>query len=149
MADPNTKWIEGVEDEYGLPFEQILRDAVEMAPQIHQTQREFADELGVHAGTIYRYLRRYGLRWPTKGVRVPPEEGDSPWASIYVTYRGVRKPLRRWADELGIPYPTVYGRIRRGWDPVDAITKPQETPQERGERGKKNLKPGWKGYRRG
>lgn len=143
-------WVVQAEEDYGQPIEEILREAVAMASEIQQTQREFAEEVGVHPSTIYTHLRKLGLRWPL-GIKSPATVADdhSPWARIYITHRGVRKSLTGWAKETGVPYSTLYRRIRDGWDPVEAITKPQISSSEMGRRNKHLLQPGWKGYRRG
>lgn len=49
-----------------------------------------------------------------------------------ITYKGVTKSIKDWADEIGMPRPTLYDRINRnGWSIEEAI----ETPL--GERRKK------------
>lgn len=142
------QWALDLEEEYGMPIEEILRAAVEQAKDVGQTQASFAEECGVHPGTIYTALRRYGLSWPY-GIKSIDIERESPWASLYITYRGVRKPAVRWADELGVPRSRLYYRLKHGWDPVQALTKPPESREEKIKKGRGNLIPGWKGYRRG
>lgn len=71
--------------------------------------------------------------------RIDPAGGYSPdncrWATMRtqqrnrrnnrrVTLNGVTKLLVEWAEELGIPYQTLYGRIyRRGWPVERALSK--------------------------
>jgi hypothetical protein len=43
---------------------------------------------------------------------------------IYVTMDGRTACLAAWTRERGIPYGTVRGRIRNGWDAVDALLTP-------------------------
>ena len=40
---------------------------------------------------------------------------------ILVSIDGEVKSLRTWCTELGINYGTVHARVRRGWDPNEAI----------------------------
>lgn len=42
-----------------------------------------------------------------------------------ITYKGKTQSIRAWADELQIPWPTLYDRINRnGWSVEDAIEIP-------------------------
>lgn len=42
-----------------------------------------------------------------------------------VTYKGETKSIREWAEEIGMPWPTLYDRINRnGWTVEDAIETP-------------------------
>lgn len=42
-----------------------------------------------------------------------------------LTYNGETKSIREWADELGMPWPTLYDRVNRnGWSVEDAIEIP-------------------------
>lgn len=143
----NQGWISALEAEYDMPLKDILEGAVEQAKDVGQTQASFAEECGVHPGTIYVALRKYGLRWPY-GIKPSVTETSSPWAKLYITYRGITKPAVRWADELGVPRTRVYYRLSKGWDPVDALTRPPESREEKIKKGRGNLIPGWKGYRR-
>lgn len=43
-----------------------------------------------------------------------------------ITFEGVTKTLKQWADYFGISDRTVRDRLRRGWDPVRAITTPPD-----------------------
>ncbi len=42
--------------------------------------------------------------------------------SILVTYNDETHPIKWWANKIGIPYNTLYGRITRGWDIKRALT---------------------------
>ncbi len=142
------QWAQDLEEEYDMPIEEILRSAVDQAKEVGQTQASFAEECGVHPGTVRNALRRYGLRWPY-GIKSIDLARESPWARLYITYRGRRQTLTSWADELGVPKSRLYYRIKHGWDPVKALTKPPESREEKIKKGAGNLTPGWKGYRRG
>lgn len=42
-----------------------------------------------------------------------------------LTYKGETKSIREWADELEMPWPTLYDRVNRnGWSVEDAIETP-------------------------
>jgi len=43
--------------------------------------------------------------------------------SIKITIDGTSKLVIEWARELGIKVSVVQGRLRRGWTPIDALTK--------------------------
>jgi hypothetical protein len=44
--------------------------------------------------------------------------------NINITAFGKTQVAMDWAVELGIPHSRIYYRIKHGWDPVDAITRP-------------------------
>jgi hypothetical protein len=45
-------------------------------------------------------------------------------ANVVISYKGERKTLAEWADDVGIKYHTLYGRlITHGWSPRRAFTK--------------------------
>ncbi len=44
----------------------------------------------------------------------------------YITYRGVTKPLYKWAKTLGISYRTLRRRFNLGWSIEKAFTTPVE-----------------------
>ena len=41
-----------------------------------------------------------------------------------LTYNEITQPLAAWAEEFGIQYDTLHGRIERNWEPSQAFTKP-------------------------
>lgn len=41
-----------------------------------------------------------------------------------ITYEGRTLSVARWADELGMPYTTLYGRLTAGWDLEKALFYP-------------------------
>ena len=52
-----------------------------------------------------------------------------------LTYKGQTKSIREWAEELNMPWPTLYDRVNRnGWSVKDAIEIPL------GQRRKKEVK---------
>jgi hypothetical protein len=44
--------------------------------------------------------------------------------TIYIEFRGVRKPLIDWCELLGKPYDTVIQRIKTGWSHEEALSTP-------------------------
>ena len=45
--------------------------------------------------------------------------------TVYLEFDGERKPLIQWADEIGIDYQTLYGRVfHKGWNVEKALTTP-------------------------
>jgi len=41
--------------------------------------------------------------------------------TVYVTYNGVKKPLKTWAEEIGISYETLRSRRIKGWTDKEII----------------------------
>lgn len=52
--------------------------------------------------------------------------GKSPLAKL-ITANGVTDSIAGWARRLGVDRGVVRGRLRRGWDPVRAVTEPNGT----------------------
>ncbi len=44
--------------------------------------------------------------------------------TVFVTYKGKRKCLMDWCNELNLCYDTIHERIKKGWTVEDAFEKP-------------------------
>jgi len=44
--------------------------------------------------------------------------------SHYITYMGITKTMKQWADELGMPYQNLFSRIKLGWSTDEALSIP-------------------------
>lgn len=94
----------------------------------HLDIRALAQEAGVSRTTIYNRLNR---GWPIDKVKLPrqvpgqtPGEERPRTAATRHEYFAFGKPVREWAKELGWRAETVYGRIKRGMSPEQAVTTP-------------------------
>lgn len=76
-----------------------------------------AADFGISEGTVSHYVR---------GVPRKPKTA--------VTVDGVTRTISEWADALGLNRATLWKRLRRGWPPPVACTRPnsQHTPLMRG-----------------
>lgn len=60
----------------------------------------------------------------------PLQVGRNQRPNIKLTYLRKTKSLRDWAEEYGIPYGTIYDRVRRGWKPSEILEiKPRAYPR--------------------
>jgi hypothetical protein len=41
-------------------------------------------------------------------------------------YGGKKMSIHAWARELGVPYPTIQDRLRRGWSVARALGTPRK-----------------------
>lgn len=57
--------------------------------------------------------------WATTAVQSRNKRNN-----IFITIDGIKLIAADWADKMGIPRPTVYDRLRNGWDPQAAILTP-------------------------
>lgn len=57
-------------------------------------------------------------RWATRS-----EQARNRRSSLLITISGETLSLAEWVEKHGVPYNTVFRRIRRGWDPLIAVTK--------------------------
>ena len=63
-----------------------------------------------------------------KNTKAEPKRANKKLTEL--TYKGETKSIRAWAEELNMPWPTLYDRVNRnGWSVEDAI----ETPLDKGD----------------
>lgn len=58
-------------------------------------------------------------RWATR-----KEQCRNRRTSRFLSFRGEEKTLAEWCEITGLPVSTVHARIKSGWTPDDALTKP-------------------------
>lgn len=51
------------------------------------------------------------------------EQNNNRKDTIYLEYKGIKKPLRKWAEEIGIKPKTLWERIKKGWSTERALTE--------------------------
>jgi len=59
------------------------------------------------------------VRWATPKVQMRNRRN-----TVYLEYKGIRKPLYDWADELGVSPRVLSSRIRNGWTVERAVGTP-------------------------
>jgi len=71
------------------------------------------------------------MRWATR-----LEQARNKRNTIYAEIDGVIKPLAEWAEEYGIPYGNVIGRLHIGWSKENAVSIPVKViiPRKRAKR---------------
>ena len=62
-------------------------------------------------------------RWVSMTVQNRNKLSYTPRTAM-LTVDGVTKPIMTWAEEVGIPYKTLWRRLSVGWEPKKAITTP-------------------------
>lgn len=58
-------------------------------------------------------------RWITR-----KEQNNNMTSNVQLTHNGITHNLKEWSMITGISYPTLQGRIRRGWKTEDILFKP-------------------------
>lgn len=58
-------------------------------------------------------------RWVTQKV-----QNNNSRNCRFITYKGKKQSLKRWAEELGLNYNTLRSRLRIGWKPKKAFETP-------------------------
>ncbi len=53
---------------------------------------------------------------------LPYEQARNTRRTRNITFRGKTQCMKDWADELGINYDCLIGRLRRGWTPEEALS---------------------------
>lgn len=51
------------------------------------------------------------------------EQSSNTRVNHFLTYEGKTQTMKQWAEELGINYITLFGRIKKGWSVEKALTK--------------------------
>jgi hypothetical protein len=68
------------------------------------------------------------------------EPGNCRWATrkeqhmnrrntVYLEFNNQRKPLKQWAEELGLDHYLIRNRLKKGWSVEKALTEPVDTRQ--------------------
>jgi len=58
-------------------------------------------------------------RWITR-----KEQNNNMTSNVRLTHNGITHNLTEWSKITGISYPTLQGRVRRGWKTKDILFKP-------------------------
>lgn len=87
----------------------------------------YADNLTIERIDVNGDYSPHNCKWITS-----KQQHENTRKSIIVNIGGKKKPVGIWADEMGLKRSTVYGRIRKGMSPYEALTihSPSE-PMER------------------
>jgi len=62
------------------------------------------------------------VRWATQ-----KEQCNNKRNNVIIEYNGESKNIAEWVDIFGIDRSTFYDRVKRGWKPEDAISRPVNT----------------------
>jgi hypothetical protein len=87
-------------------FEKFYKDMGNRPSQNHTLERK-NNKLGYSKTNCY---------WAT-----PAEQALNRRSNLYLSYAGVCKTAKEWAQSRGINYVTLVSRKRRGWSDVEAI----------------------------
>lgn len=91
-------------------FSQFLEDVGRRPSPKHQLDRIDNDK-GYEPGNV---------RWTTS-----PVQARNRRSNIVIEYNGESMTLIEWTERLGLPYKTIYSRIKKlGWTPERAFTTP-------------------------
>jgi hypothetical protein len=126
-----------------LPFSVLTEDIVrEMRTRRGAGERviDIAKAYNVDRGTVSSAIS--GTTW--QHVEPIPEDKKKDILEnqyLLVTMNGETMPLRRWCSKLGVRYHSIHQRIRKGWDPIRALTTPIRHKRENGT-GSKRSSPG-------
>jgi len=84
---------------------------------------EWAEIAGVKYWTFYRRIKVYGMDPEEALEKASPERT---YKKHKLMVNGVTKTPAEWARETGINYTTIRARLKRGWSPEDAVTRPMK-----------------------
>jgi len=63
----------------------------------------------------------HNVRWAT-----PKEQARNTSSTRFLTVEGVTKPFTQWAEEVGITVQSLEYRLKNGWSPEDAVSRPPQ-----------------------
>lgn len=115
-------WAKRVEEEYGQPISDILRDAARTAPQTGYTSADIAREWGVPVSSMQYFCRKVGAIF-SRGVSARQKDAVAPLARrngvnacrYWVDVDGQRRTLNSECERLGVRYSNVrYAMDRHG-----------------------------------
>ncbi|WP_194838283.1 hypothetical protein [Nocardia sp. XZ_19_369] len=86
-----------------------------------RTLRGWAEQSGINYHTLYRRITKGNMTFPDALAK----GSDGPHFTIPVSAFGETKPLHQWGvdERANCTAQTIGRRIRRGWDPEQAITQ--------------------------
>lgn len=79
----------------------------------------YSDNLTIDRIDVNKGYSPNNCRWATT-----KQQSRNKRNNIRITFRGETKVLVDWCEQLNLPYGTIEMRIHRGWNGVDALTKP-------------------------
>lgn len=95
----------------------------------------YSDELSIDRIDVNGDYHPENCRWANNYVQSLNKRN-----TLYLTYKGIKKPLMEWAKEYNIPYRRLKERIKSGWDIEKALTTPKINVQTASRmNGKKNI----------
>lgn len=65
--------------------------------------------------------------WPTNARWVDRQtQFDNRRNTLRFTHNGITQTLQRWAEQTGIPYMTMFCRLKRGWSSEEILSEPNQ-----------------------
>ena len=98
---------------------------------VTETPIEVEAPTAIEATGVYRVIDSEAPTEPVEELSASGKQNDkaktkrSNLKLTELTYQGQTKTIRQWAEEIGMPWPTLYDRVNRnGWTVEDAIEIP-------------------------
>lgn len=99
----------GVCDEWKKSFEAFLRDMGKRPASTHTVERKKND----------CDYSKSNCRWATWR-----EQARNRSSNVFIEWNGARKSVAEWSEVVGIRTAIIYGRIKLGWTPEEALSTP-------------------------
>ena len=104
-------------DEWSSSFEAFFEWAV---------NNGYDDKLSLDRVNVDMGYNPSNCRWVTQ-----KEQCNNTHRNINVEIDGETHTLKQWTEILGLKYGTIASRVKRGWDPVNALKTPVRATAER------------------
>lgn len=131
-----TDWWRKVEVEHNMSIYDVLAVAVEQSKYTRQSIPDLAAEWGCSPNSIQYRLKKIGLKWPKHNGHPNQIKAlaakNRQRARHFAVINGVSRSIADWCRILQVvSYDTARQRVKSGWTPEKAVTKPLETLEER------------------
>lgn len=107
----------------GIKAKQAEAESAPTPTELTEEETEYVDHDVQVISEAFTELIEEPVEEAKKNTKAEPKRANKKLTEL--TYNGETKSIREWAEEINMPWPTLYDRVNRnGWSVEDAIEIP-------------------------